>query len=36
MANEDVVSREVTYPGRACAMKAFVVEPAKTTARVRR
>jgi len=28
MANEDVVSREVTYPGRACKLKAFAVEPA--------
>ena len=28
MASEDVVSREVTYPGRACKVKAFVVEPA--------
>ena len=28
MANEDLVSREVTYPGRACKLKAFVVEPA--------
>ena len=33
MANEDVVSREVTYPGRACALKAFVVEPANDGAR---
>ena len=28
MASEDVVSREVTYPGRACKLKAFAVEPA--------
>jgi carboxymethylenebutenolidase len=28
MASGDVVSREVTYPGRACKLKAFVVEPA--------
>jgi carboxymethylenebutenolidase len=28
MANEDVVSREVTYPGRGTKLKAFVVEPA--------
>src|SRR5258705_7581829 len=28
MASEDVVSREVIYPGRACKLKAFVVEPA--------
>ena len=28
MASEDVVSREVTYPGRACRLKAFAVEPA--------
>jgi carboxymethylenebutenolidase len=28
MASGDVVSREVTYPGRACKLKAFAVEPA--------
>lgn len=28
MANDDLVSREVTYPGRAGKLKAFVVEPA--------
>ena len=33
MANEDVVSREVTYPGRACKLKAFAVEPAADGAR---
>ena len=33
MASEDVVSREVTYPGRACKLKAFVVEPAAEGAR---
>lgn len=33
MASEDVVSREVTYPGRACKLKAFVVEPAADGAR---
>src|SRR6266404_1333381 len=33
MASGDVVSREVTYPGRACKLKAFVVEPAADGAR---
>jgi carboxymethylenebutenolidase len=33
MASEDVVSREVTYPGRACKLKAFAVEPAAEGAR---
>lgn len=33
MANEDLVSREVTYQGRACALKAFVAEPANGGAR---
>jgi len=33
MASGDVVSREVTYPGRACKLKAFVVEPAAEGAR---
>src|SRR5260370_8381835 len=33
MASEDVVSREVTYPGRACKLRAFVVEPAADGAR---
>ncbi len=33
MANEDLVSHEVTYPGRACKLKAFVVEPAANGAR---
>src|ERR1700726_1382685 len=33
MASEDVVSREVIYPGRACKLKAFVVEPAANGAR---
>jgi carboxymethylenebutenolidase len=28
MANADLVSREVTYPGRACKLNAFVAEPA--------
>jgi carboxymethylenebutenolidase len=28
MANKDIVSREVAYPGRACELKAFVAEPA--------
>lgn len=28
MANTDLVSREVTYPGRACKLNAFVAEPA--------
>src|SRR5271156_6145232 len=32
MANEDLVSREVTYPGRACNLKAFVAEPAANRA----
>ena len=33
MASEDVVSREVTYPGRACKLKAFVVESVADGAR---
>ncbi len=28
MANADIVTREVSYAGRACALKAFVAEPA--------
>ena len=28
MANKDIVTREVTYAGRACALKAYVAEPA--------
>src|SRR5258708_25190159 len=28
MANKDIGSREVAYPGRACELKAFVAEPA--------
>jgi carboxymethylenebutenolidase len=33
MANKDIVSREVSYPGRACELKAFVAEPADDGAR---
>ena len=28
MAKEDIVSREVNYPGRACTIKAYVAQPA--------
>ncbi len=28
MANKEIVTREVTYAGRACALKAYVAEPA--------
>ena len=28
MANKDIISREVSYAGRACTIKAFVAEPA--------
>ena len=27
MANEQVNAREVTYPGKACTLKAYVAEP---------
>ena len=30
MAKENIASREVSYPGRACEIKAFVAEPAGT------
>jgi len=33
MANEDLITREVTYPGRACTLKAFVAEPPAGSAR---
>ena len=28
MAKGDIVTREVNYAGRACALKAFIAEPA--------